>query len=334
MTLERVQNFLGNPRNAGTRTDARQLLEKLLSFDGECAYCGHPMERDGWDHIDHIEPVSYGGSGAVANLVPACSTCNNNEKGAYGADGWFHRLSVMFPHWPGAMLPEAVAVRAAHGMDEDMFLALRAAKIETHGEGREREDERREREEAARIAAEVEQEQARIRHGWLSAQNGLIEAEVQRRLALIPPKAVTKEVTKVEYLEVERVNDVIGSKRRLVAVFAAAVCVGMIGAYAVSEAISEPEVRVRTVTKTVQAPPKVVTKVVTKRVEVPAEVAWSETECENGYRDGYDKGRVSDFIEDVQPAVDGTPAYIQAYTAGYTAGSLRTGFGLVQECSY
>jgi len=39
--------------------------------DGVCAYCGELAE-----HVDHVRPVSKGGTNAPSNLVPACVACN------------------------------------------------------------------------------------------------------------------------------------------------------------------------------------------------------------------------------------------------------------------
>jgi len=42
-------------------------------YNHECAYCG---ESDCTLHRDHIVPVSKGGDTTVANIVPACESCN------------------------------------------------------------------------------------------------------------------------------------------------------------------------------------------------------------------------------------------------------------------
>lgn len=39
-----------------------------------CCYCGDPME-----HVDHIEPIARGGSGAWDNLTAACAACNQRK---------------------------------------------------------------------------------------------------------------------------------------------------------------------------------------------------------------------------------------------------------------
>lgn len=42
--------------------------------NGRCGYCGcEPIIM----HIDHIKPVSAGGTDDVDNLMPSCAQCNN-----------------------------------------------------------------------------------------------------------------------------------------------------------------------------------------------------------------------------------------------------------------
>ena len=41
-----------------------------------CAYCGKPA-----DHLDHVIPVSRGGSDSPTNLQALCSACNLNKGG-------------------------------------------------------------------------------------------------------------------------------------------------------------------------------------------------------------------------------------------------------------
>jgi 5-methylcytosine-specific restriction endonuclease McrA len=48
-----------------TKTDIRSMLQK------PCIYCGAKST-----HIDHVIPLSRGGSNSVGNLAPACQTCN------------------------------------------------------------------------------------------------------------------------------------------------------------------------------------------------------------------------------------------------------------------
>jgi 5-methylcytosine-specific restriction endonuclease McrA len=61
--------------SAGLR---RQILDGAV-----CAYCGDPDP----DVIDHIFPVSRGGTGDQSNLAPSCYPCNA-EKFAATPDEW------------------------------------------------------------------------------------------------------------------------------------------------------------------------------------------------------------------------------------------------------
>lgn len=48
----------------------------------DCVYCGGPFE-----HVDHVLPVSRGGTDDVENLVPSCTSCNTS-KGDRLLDEW------------------------------------------------------------------------------------------------------------------------------------------------------------------------------------------------------------------------------------------------------
>ncbi len=52
---------------------------------GRCAYCGCDIS-DGY-HIDHVQPLSRGGSNWPDNLALACVKCNTS-KGAKEIDEW------------------------------------------------------------------------------------------------------------------------------------------------------------------------------------------------------------------------------------------------------
>lgn len=50
-------------------------IEKMFNrFSGRCAYCKESLGEN--YHIDHVMPVSLGGSNGIGNLVPACPPCN------------------------------------------------------------------------------------------------------------------------------------------------------------------------------------------------------------------------------------------------------------------
>lgn len=62
-------------RTASGRTPLPKWLRAfILERDGyTCTYCG---DTDGPFHVDHVLPVSKGGSDDPENLVCACATCN------------------------------------------------------------------------------------------------------------------------------------------------------------------------------------------------------------------------------------------------------------------
>lgn len=89
-TAKRVANH--RARKAG-ETDAdyqrlcipRPIRAAVLSRDGNaCVYCSRkegeygPTEtkRDGYMHLDHVIPLTHGGSNDISNLVTACGPCN------------------------------------------------------------------------------------------------------------------------------------------------------------------------------------------------------------------------------------------------------------------
>ena len=47
--------------------------------NGRCWYCG--VQTDPFDnfHVDHVQPVSDGGTNDLSNLVPSCQRCNNEK---------------------------------------------------------------------------------------------------------------------------------------------------------------------------------------------------------------------------------------------------------------
>jgi 5-methylcytosine-specific restriction endonuclease McrA len=53
---------------------AAQLRERLSMFGGRCWMCG----RAG-DTLDHVKPLAKGGAHMLANLRPACGSCNSRK---------------------------------------------------------------------------------------------------------------------------------------------------------------------------------------------------------------------------------------------------------------
>ena len=61
---------------------------------GLCWYCGRQANS-----IDHMQPVSRGGTGAYGNIVPSCQSCNGN-KGDFTVEEYRARKtgSGVLPH--------------------------------------------------------------------------------------------------------------------------------------------------------------------------------------------------------------------------------------------
>lgn len=61
---------------------AEQLAARIAFYGHRCAYCGGP-----YDHLDHVIPLSRGGSNWPANIRPSCEHCNLS-KGAKLITEW------------------------------------------------------------------------------------------------------------------------------------------------------------------------------------------------------------------------------------------------------
>lgn len=59
-----------------TKQEIRLLFEM---FDGCCAYCGKRPETERQLTLEHIVPLSEGGRNTLANLIPACISCNSSK---------------------------------------------------------------------------------------------------------------------------------------------------------------------------------------------------------------------------------------------------------------
>jgi 5-methylcytosine-specific restriction endonuclease McrA len=63
----------------GDFTEAEWL--KILEDSGnKCTYCGKEFSKDCQATIDHMVPLSRGGSNYASNLTPACASCNTRKK--------------------------------------------------------------------------------------------------------------------------------------------------------------------------------------------------------------------------------------------------------------
>lgn len=66
---------------AAGKLSASTVRDLYLESGGRCAWCGTSVHsgRRGW-HLDHIVPVSKGGTNARRNLAVTCPTCNPRKK--------------------------------------------------------------------------------------------------------------------------------------------------------------------------------------------------------------------------------------------------------------
>lgn len=60
-------------RGSKSRLKPKQWLMKVKEYDNRCAYCGAQSDKL---TQDHIIPLSKGGHHTLANVVPACWSCN------------------------------------------------------------------------------------------------------------------------------------------------------------------------------------------------------------------------------------------------------------------
>lgn len=64
----------------------KQVRERFALFGNCCAYCGASGDME----IEHVTPISKGGTHAMGNIVPACHDCNSSKR-AKDAETWYRR---------------------------------------------------------------------------------------------------------------------------------------------------------------------------------------------------------------------------------------------------
>jgi 5-methylcytosine-specific restriction endonuclease McrA len=85
------KNAMSQRRRAQSAAfDKADFVGALLTSDGICAYCLRPSNRL---EVDHVIPLSRGGSCDVNNLVAACARCNR-RKSAKTALEWVFGLRL------------------------------------------------------------------------------------------------------------------------------------------------------------------------------------------------------------------------------------------------
>lgn len=63
-------------RMTGAKINPTSLAQRMAIFGSKCWMCGQPA-----DSVDHVKPIAAGGQHILANLRPACLSCNS-RKGA------------------------------------------------------------------------------------------------------------------------------------------------------------------------------------------------------------------------------------------------------------
>ena len=86
----------------------RESLHKLTKHN--CIYCGKPSES-----LDHLHPISKGGTSTTSNCVPCCLSCNG-KKSDSEVLSWYRKQNFYDPR-------RAMAIRA--WLDGDLRLAIR-----------------------------------------------------------------------------------------------------------------------------------------------------------------------------------------------------------------
>lgn len=72
-----IKNYQGADQTRVRWNKAKKSLTKrVIALKGrDCHYCG----RENAIGIDHLTPISRGGSNQIANLVPCCASCNSRK---------------------------------------------------------------------------------------------------------------------------------------------------------------------------------------------------------------------------------------------------------------
>lgn len=65
---------------AGYRITDRDWLRLVWRYEGCCAHCGAKTPNP---TMDHVIPLSRGGTHGIGNIVPACSSCNLSKNASF-----------------------------------------------------------------------------------------------------------------------------------------------------------------------------------------------------------------------------------------------------------
>lgn len=87
-------------------------IELVSRFNGWCPYCGEYTEKL---TVDHVVPISAGGTNTIENLIPCCSSCNS-KKGAKLLDQFVQYLldREEAANAASSILPNLLMISSAH----------------------------------------------------------------------------------------------------------------------------------------------------------------------------------------------------------------------------
>jgi 5-methylcytosine-specific restriction endonuclease McrA len=72
------------PVSKRTGSRARRVARQMKQAQPWCTYCGAPWTKENPLTIDHIVPLTRGGTNARENLTVACYRCNRAKSDAVG----------------------------------------------------------------------------------------------------------------------------------------------------------------------------------------------------------------------------------------------------------
>ena len=67
---------------------SKQFMARCAAFNFCCAYCNKPTEME--TELEHVISRSKGGSHCLANIVPACRSCNRSKYN-YEMESWYKK---------------------------------------------------------------------------------------------------------------------------------------------------------------------------------------------------------------------------------------------------
>lgn len=90
-----------NARNAKKRGNGgsfkiHHIRKMRIEQKGKCVYCENAITGKGNCHIDHILPVSLGGSSEISNIQLLCPTCNMRKSSKH-PDDWHEEIGWVAP---------------------------------------------------------------------------------------------------------------------------------------------------------------------------------------------------------------------------------------------